>query len=381
MSGAVGRTRAVVTPVVGVAGIAAPARCGYREPVAQPRRVAVPVPDPTSQFELFGPPSIEPDPVAPAPPNAEFAALAERLPRALRLGTSSWAFPGWAGLVYERRVSEPLLAREGLGAYARHPLLRTVGVDRTFYAPLTPDEYRNYASAVPADFRFVVKAWNVVTTPLDQLARRTPVAPQADRFLDPAFVVDRVIGPALEGLGDQLGVLLFQFPPLGFTPRQLYSFPEMLGRFLEQLPRGPQYAVEVRNREVLVDRYADALARNGVTHCFNVHPRMPLVTEQAALLGERAWLSGSVVCRWMLHPSQDYEAARERYFPFDRLVDPDPKNRGAVADVLEKVLATGNDVYVIANNKSEGSAPLTLFTLAKEFDRRGRLRPAAPESA
>jgi uncharacterized protein YecE (DUF72 family) len=336
------------------------------------------VPDPTSQFELFAPPSIEPDPVLPAAPNPELVALAERLPASLRFGTSSWAFPGWAGLVYARRVGESLLAREGLAAYAQHPLLRTVGLDRTFYAPLTAAEYRAYAASVPPEFKFVVKAWNVVTTPIDQLSRRTPIAPAADHFLDPAFTIDRVIQPAVEGLGDQLGALLFQFPPLGFTPRQLFSFPEALGRFLEQLPRGPQYAVELRNREVLVDRYADALARNGVTHCFNVHPRMPLVTEQAQLLGERAWLSGNVVCRWMLHPAQDYEAARERYFPFDRLVDPDPQSRITVADVIEKVLATGNEALVIANNKSEGSAPLTLFTLAKELDRRGRLRPPAP---
>jgi uncharacterized protein YecE (DUF72 family) len=30
-----------------------------------------------------------------------------------------------------------VLARHGLAAYARHPLLRTVSLDRTFYAPLT----------------------------------------------------------------------------------------------------------------------------------------------------------------------------------------------------------------------------------------------------
>jgi uncharacterized protein YecE (DUF72 family) len=102
---------------------------------------------------------------------------------------------------------------------------------------------------------------------------------------------------------------------------------------------------------------------------------MPGVADQARLVGESAWLSGGVVVRWMLHPTQEYEAARERYFPFDRLVDPDPKNRAAVADLLETILARGSEAFVIANNKSEGSAPLTLFTLAKELDRRGRLQP------
>jgi uncharacterized protein YecE (DUF72 family) len=336
------------------------------------------VSDPGSQFELFGSATIEPDPVAPAPPSPELATLAERLPPGLRFGTSSWAFPGWAGVVYARRVGESLLAREGLAAYARHPMLRAVGVDRSFYAPLTVDDYRRYAEAVPPDFRFVVKAWNAVTTPLDQLARRLPVPPDADHFLDAAFALEHVVRPAVEGLGDRLGALLFQFSPLPLTPRQAQAFPDALAHFLEALPRGPQYAVELRNREVLGDRYADALACHGVTHCFNVHPRMPAVDEQARLLGERAWLSGSAVVRWMLHPSQQYDAARERYFPFDRLVDPDPANRTAVAEVVERILGTGNDAFVIANNKSEGSAPHTLFTLARELDRRGRLRPPGP---
>lgn len=358
-------------------GIAAPHRCGYRaDESPDPAR---PVPDPSPQFDLFGRASPEPELVGPATPKPEHAELAERLPAGLRLGTSSWAFPGWAGLVYARRVGESTLAREGLAAYARHPLLRAAGVDRTFYAPLANADFARYAQSVPPEFRFLVKAHAPITTPADQLRTRTAVAPEADRFLDAAYAVDRVVGPVVEGLGAKLGVLLFQFPPLAFKAREAQAFPEQLARFLEALPRGPQYAVELRNRELLGPAYVDALARNGATHCFNVHPRMPGVLEQANLLGESAWLSGTVAIRWMLHPQQDYEAARERYFPFDRLIDPDPQNRAQVAELLERVLARGNEALVIANNKSEGSAPQTLFLLAREFDRRARARrPAAP---
>jgi len=332
------------------------------------------VPDPSAQFDLFGRPQPEPEIVGPAAANPEHLTIAERLPAGLRLGTSSWSFPGWAGFVYARRVGESTLAREGLAAYSRHPLLRTVGVDRTFYAPLASAEFARYAQSVPADFRFLVKAPAPITTPAEQLRQRTAVAPEVDRYLDAAYATDRVIGPVVEGLGAKLGVLLFQFPPLAFKAREAQAFPEALARFLEALPRGPQYAVELRNRELLGPAYVDALARNGATHCFNVHPRMPGPLEQADLLGENAWLSGHVAIRWMLHPQQDYEAARERYFPFDRLVDPDPQNRGQVAELLERILARGNEALVIANNKSEGSAPHTLFLLAREFDRRGRAR-------
>ena len=80
------------------------------------------------------------------------------------LGTSSWSFPGWSGLVYGRpAASESRLARDGLAAYASHPLLTTVGIDRGFYAPLDAATFAGYAAQVPAGFRFLVKAPALVT--------------------------------------------------------------------------------------------------------------------------------------------------------------------------------------------------------------------------
>ena len=45
--------------------------------------------------------------------------LAAALPHGLRLGTSSWHFPGWAGLVWGGDYAESRLSKEGLAAYAR----------------------------------------------------------------------------------------------------------------------------------------------------------------------------------------------------------------------------------------------------------------------
>ena len=335
-------------------------------------------PDPSAQIELFGAGGSDVDLIGAAPLPPDLEGVRGRLPAGLRFGTSSWAFPGWAGVVYAQRAGEQLLARSGLGAYARHELLRAVGLDRTYYAPLSAEEFRRYARTVPADFRFVVKAHAALTTPIDRQARNVAVTPDVDRFLDLPYAIERVVTPVIEGLGERLGALLFQFPALGLPySREPQLFADALGAFLEALPRGPQYSVELRNRELLGPGYTDALARNGATHCFNVHPRMPSVLEQADLLGESAWLSGSVVMRWLLNPGQDYEAARERYFPFDRIVDPDPTNRAAVADVLARILARGNEALVIANNKAEGCAPLTLFGLTRELERRARPPPPA----
>ena len=62
------------------------------------------------------------------------------LPTDIKLGTSSWFFPGWRGLVYDGVHPQVALSRKGLAAYAEIPLLRTVSLDRTFYASLTAVE-------------------------------------------------------------------------------------------------------------------------------------------------------------------------------------------------------------------------------------------------
>ena len=90
-------------------------------------------------------------------------ALAARLPAGVHFGTSSWRFPGWRGLVYSSTRSQASLAREGLRDYARHPLLTTVGVDRSYYAPMPIADLQEYAAQLPAGFRCCFKAPAAVT--------------------------------------------------------------------------------------------------------------------------------------------------------------------------------------------------------------------------
>ena len=61
-----------------------------------------------------------------ARPSLELAALGERLPDSIALGTSTWSFSGWHGLVYAEEYPSNVLARSGIGAYAQHPLLNAM---------------------------------------------------------------------------------------------------------------------------------------------------------------------------------------------------------------------------------------------------------------
>ena len=74
---------------------------------------------------------------------------------------------------------------------------------------------------------------------------------------------------------------------------------------------------------------------------------------------------GPLVVRWNLHAGYAYEQAKARYAPFDHLLEEDPATRESIARLAAATLAAGYPAFVIANNKAEGSAPLTLIKLAQ----------------
>ena len=338
------------------------------------------------QDDLFGGPPPGPDKAAdrpgarrsgihPAAWGDDLHALAARLPPTLRLGTSSWSYPGWQGLLWEGAHSEQLLARKGLSVYAQHPLLRTVSIDRSFYRPLTASDYARYAAQVPGDFRFVVKAPSLVTDALvrseDGRAREPNPA-----FLDPLLAAQEFVAPALEGLGARSGALVFQLSPLPW--RLLDRLPEVLERLRSLLLAQPALnqpdavlAVEVRDSEWLAPEhlahFADVLRSSGATYCLGLHPRLPPLVGQLPLL-RRLW-PGPLVCRWNLHPvhgPQGYADAQRLYAPYDRIHDPDPDTHALLARTLAGVCGRGQNAYVTISNHAEGCAPLTLRRLAEQ---------------
>lgn len=310
--------------------------------------------------------------VAPAAVDDEHRRLRAALPARLRLGTSSWNFTGWSGLVWDRRYPETALSRHGLPAYAQHPLLRTVSLDRVFYRPLSREQYAAYAAVVPDDFRFVVKAPSSITDAMirGEGGRALQSNPT---FLDPGLALRAFAEPALEGLRHRLGALNFQISPL---PSQWLGHPAMLIERFAAMLRGlpdvraiaPEAAVsiELRDASLLTPAFAQMLRDTGATFSLGLHAKMPAIEQQLPML--RALWPGPLVCRWNLnrmHGAYGYEQAEQRYGDFDRLVDPDPDTRTALAKVIAGTTDAGFPAYVTIDNKAEGSAPLSVVELAR----------------
>lgn len=320
-----------------------------------------------NQLSLFG----DLDAVDPAAIDDAVRDRAARLSPRIHLGTSSWSFPGWTGLVYADRNGKPAteqtLARHGLGAYAAHPLFRTVSLDRTFYAPLTAREFAAYAVQVPDAFRFVVKAPAAFTDPAIRKSGSGEPAHDNPSFLDGAAAAAAFVRPCVEGLGSKAGPLVFQFPPLG--RRLLTDLPRLIARiaaFMTVLPRGPLYAVEVRDPQLVSREFATAITSAGAVPCLAIHARMPTAAEQAAAFAvNTADYQLPVVARWNLRAGRGYAEAKADFFPFDRLVEEDPESRAALATLARRAAATDRDAFITINNKAEGSAPLSVLQLAE----------------
>jgi uncharacterized protein YecE (DUF72 family) len=311
-----------------------------------------------------------------APLDDALRALADgfdaRWPGRWHLGTSSWHFPGWAGLVWDRRHPAATLSREGLAAYAAHPLMRCTSLDRSFYRALAAAEYRRLADQVPPGFRFVVKAPATLT----DASLRDPAtgAPRADNpgFLEPAHALADVVEPLREGLGPTLGVLVLQISPLparwlGDPPAWRARLARLLGVMVPALPASAILALELRDAELLEPALAELLREHHVRPCLGLHDRMPPAQAQLPFL--RAAWPGDLVCRWNLQRGQRYAQARDRWAPFDRLQSEDLPTREVLARVMRGTLDAGYRAFVTINNKAEGCAPASVAALARELAR------------
>jgi hypothetical protein len=87
-------------------------------------------------------------------------------------------------------------------------------------------------------------------------------------------------------------------------------------------------------------------------------------------IGHQLDLPGSltapfIIARALLRPGRTYDEAVDAFAPYDRIREPNPKLRRDLVRLVEMARQTQLPAYLLVNNRTEGSAPLTIAAVAE----------------
>jgi len=301
-------------------------------------------------------------------------AVVELAEKGVFIGTSSWKYPGWRGMLYDDaryvwrgRFSKTRFDRLCLAEYAE--VFRTVSVDAAYYKFPDARFWEELVAQVPPHFFFSLKVTDEIN--LKRFPNLPRFGARAGRP-NPNFLNADLFASAFLAAGEpfrqQVGLLMFEFSrfyPGDFSRGR--DFVEALDRFLAQVPKGWRRGVEIRNRHFLGDEYFSVLTRHGAAHIYNSWADMPPVGEQLALPGSRT--NPDVVgARFLLKPGRKYEDAVKLFSPYDRVQEPYPEGRAAAASLIQGAQAAGNRTrgFIYVNNRLEGNALESISAILAE---------------
>jgi uncharacterized protein YecE (DUF72 family) len=275
----------------------------------------------------------------------------------LRIGTCSWKYPSWQGLVYSGTRNMNYL-REYAGKY------NTVEVDQWFWSLFAeqsvrlpnPADVQRYRESVPSDFRFTVKAPNSVT--LTHFYGRAKTDPLVD---NPHFLSTTLLQKflfSLDPLRDLLGPIMFQFEYLNRQKMKSQKhFLEQFGAFVGGLPSSYQYAVETRNGN-LNESYFEFLDQHRLIPVLLQGYWMPSITDLYKKW--ESFLKRQPVVVIRLQGPDRGAIEKETGKTWDRIVAPKDEELPGIVEIVKDLLDDDVNVYVNVNNHYEGCAPLTI---------------------
>jgi len=272
----------------------------------------------------------------------------------IRIGTSSFSSKDWVGPFYP----EDIKAAEFLQYYSQH--FDTVEVDATYYR-------------IPG--KAIVVGWNDNTPDDFLLSAKFPKSivhageksiPDTDRLLSPEYTYalrDSFLASMSE-LGIKLGTLILQFPYFSrkhFTHKELFY--EKLQKFLEDLPEGFSYGVEIRNRHWLTSDFIDMLRENNVVLVMADQAWMPHGDEIMEKLDPVT--SDHVYIR-LIGDRHEIEAITKTW---EKEVIDRSENLARWTTVLAQIYRRQINSLVYINNHYAGHAPLTARTLSSMLNK------------
>jgi uncharacterized protein YecE (DUF72 family) len=249
----------------------------------------------------------------------------------LRLGTSSWSCQDWVGVFYPAGTA----SADFISEYAKH--FDAVEVDSTFYRTPSAAMVRNWRARTPAGFLVAAKFPQVIT-------HEKVLVDCAGELLEFLKTMDL--------LGEKLGPLLLQFP---YFNKQAFpqgrDFLARLSTFLEQLPRGHAYAIELRNKYWISDQLLDLLRTKNIALALIDHPWMTpiheLVAKRDVVTADFAYL------RWL----GDRKGIEELTKRWDAVIVDRTREMETWIPIIRMLLKRGINLLGFFNNHYAGFGP------------------------
>lgn len=248
-------------------------------------------------------------------------------------GTAGWSYKDWVGPFYPQGTQ----ADRYLEYYAQR--YAGVEIDSTYYRTPSPAMVEGWDAATPAHFVFSPKMVGTVT----HEAFLLDCDEDARRHVD-----------VLARLGAKLGPIILQFPY--FRKAQGITLDVLLERllpFLDHLPEGVRYGVEVRNKPFLKPALLQALHERNVGLVLVDHLWMP--TPEAYLKIEGIFTADFVPIRLI----GDRHGIEKITKTWEKVVVDQRARVRSWAAVATEALRAGHDVNAFANNHYAGHGPAT----------------------
>lgn len=231
-------------------------------------------------------------------------------------GTSGFAFKEWKGAFYPKDLPDAKM----LDYYGER--FRSVEINNTFYRMPRESVLQDWASRVPANFRFVLKASRQITH-MKRLKEQQPV--------------DYLVAKSA-ALGEKRGPILFQCPP------NMKKDLARLKTFLSWLPREVRAALEFRHESWHDDEVYAALRERNAALCIS-HADQDAEGEDASSALETPFVA-----------TADWAYLRLRKAAYEP---------GELEDWAGRIRAQPwGDVFVFFKHEDEGAGP----KLAKRFE-------------
>jgi uncharacterized protein YecE (DUF72 family) len=212
----------------------------------------------------------------------------------------------------------------------------SVEIDATVYGTPPPERVRKWAAQVPDDFTFALKLPREIT--------------HERRLLESRALVEEFVASALE-FGEKLEAILIQLPP-DFAPAAI----DAVEAFVRELPAGPRWAFELRDRDwfhgEIHGRLRDALGTHGVALAVTDGPFVPLETMLHELYRPTA---SHAYLRWL--------GIRRSIARFDALVVDRAAEIRQWAEAIRDAAPQLARLAGYANNEYAGHAPATMRQL------------------